>query len=827
MSQFCALAARVPVKQQSVIGGTKISESGVNNLVDSECSDSYFGCMDGFCMLDNVSGGRCLCSNKHAELSKKLNQLMERDERAENVAEYAGDYIRLGAATDGVLKTVNEATQKKSNAQQTSGFSRADWDNMFASIDDDKDEDFVDLDDISNKQGDALYNAAHEMCLEQTPSKCNTTKDMLQMMYAQKIKSDCVAFENSIKKQESEINVKLRDAEQSVRAVAFNEFQNANKYGLGQCQLEFKKCMQTTAGCGNDFVGCVSLSAFENVNQSGKKVAINNALTDIDVSASTMDTLIAKSVLCESVLNNCVNVKDKVWNAFLKDVAPLLKTAELNAEDNLRQSCISNISECYVKSCHEHFDVNQESGSYDMCLSRPENYKSFCRVELDPCLNATGGSYENPSASRLWNGVLSALAALRADACNKEFKSCITDDDRCGADYSKCIGLDGEDIALLCPDDKLTACYHEYEGNVETVRETLANIANGVMLGVQSELLNACQKAVDDAMTKVCGDVDSCDAFIVGEGVGGRSLELKFCEYDGNNEYKNCKQSVKEISDIELGKTVRNSDLSTTKNDRHGYVGVITGQIAWENIEILSDYSGIVSGDDYIATYGDIFYMDDKVKSKIKTEVGSLSNAIKNLIATIESEPRVQFCTTGRQVAGLTSDNGFKQFIGKENNPTFPRIMTNARIMIIERALALAQKNYAYKYSELMKENINETAQLNERYSNIAHENIQRGREDVARQKCLDLGEKSGISGVRSNSKSAKHKVVRDSGNDGNLVGYSSESTYNFKRSVTTTFNIDKMICTKCVRTQNCDKVKKDYCKKWGDEQETCEDIQY
>ena len=74
--QSGVFAARSTVaKQDAFNSGTKINESGVNSLVDAECSDSYFGCMDAFCIVDNVSGGRCQCSNKHIDLSNNVKLL--------------------------------------------------------------------------------------------------------------------------------------------------------------------------------------------------------------------------------------------------------------------------------------------------------------------------------------------------------------------------------------------------------------------------------------------------------------------------------------------------------------------------------------------------------------------------------------------------------------------------------------------------------------------------------------------------------------------------------------------------------------------------------
>lgn len=833
--QMNAFAARSAVAKQDVVGGTKVNEATVSSFMDTECTDSYFGCMDAFCMVDNVSGGRCQCSNKHAELSNQYDEILKKQEDIENISKYGADFVKI-AGVESDINSITESAKKKTvekTEKSKSSLSRDDWNAMFAKNNDDDDEEevesaeYVDNDDISNKHGDELYVAADEMCFEQTPAKCKENGDMLKMLYVQKIKSDCAAFETVVKKESSNTTAKLSDAQNALRNAALDEFESSNKYGLAQCMREFKQCMQTTAGCKTDFAGCVTLSATENVKGEAKTVSLAGDLLDTQISASTMDNLLSKKVLCESVLNNCVAVKDDVWDAFLKDIAPIVKTAELNAEDELRTNCIKTVSDCYVKSCHEHFDVNQEDGSYDMCLSRPENYKSFCKIELEPCLNATGGSYEKPKESRLWNGIIAQLDSMRVTACTDEFKACIQDDERCGEDYSKCIGLDENDIAELCPDDKLTACYHEYDGKKETVRETLANVANGIMLQIHSGLADACENAVKEAMIKTCGNAENCNDLIVSDKVGSRSLELKFCEVnDANNMYANCKTDIKEIMDKELGKTIRNADLSKTKNDRHIYTGLILGDILWNQITPLPDYSGIISGDEYIEKVKDIVYMDDKTKDKVKTEVGAITNMIKSTIATVETDPRVQFCMTGRQVAGLTGDGGLQQYIGKENNATFPNITQSARVAIVNGALLAAQKYYNNKYDELIQRAIDANAQLRARYAEIDDANFHLDVQDSARQKCMALGERAAFSDKVS-GRGAKNEIVRSGGKDDKFVGYSTESTYNFKRQVTTTFSMDKMICTKCVRTQECFITKRDYCKEWDEEEETCEEIKY
>lgn len=813
-----AYGARKTVSKDVMNTDTKIVSATTNTLVDEECQNSYFGCMDTFCMVENIAGGRCQCSNKHATLSAQLNTLMADDERAENIAQYGADFVNLERNLEDKSNVVNSEKRKS--------ISRSDWDKMFSGTDDeDVQDDFVSTDDIYSKRGDELYVAADKMCFEQTPQKCKSLEEMLKLLYVQKIKSDCIAFENSIKKQSGETKVKLADAEKSVRDAALKQYSESNQYGLGQCTKEFKQCIQTTGGCGDGFKACVMLSANENVDKTGKKVTIANDLTSVEISASTVDNLQAKKILCESVLAKCAKVKDSVWENFLKESAFDLKIAEANAESDLRGNCLTGITECYVKACREHFDVNDDKGSYDMCLTRPENYKSFCKVELEPCLNATGGSYAEPDKSRLWVGVMAKLSAMRVDACTNEFKSCIQDDDRCGEDYSKCIGLDVDDVVAVCPTDKLTACYREYAGQKETVEQTLTRTAQGVLLNIESSLKDACQKAVDEAMLKVCGDTENCDGLLLDEGTGARSLEIKFCEI-ADNKYVNCKQTVAEILDKELGKTVRNSDLSKTENERHAFSGVITGLINWQKVSWLKDNSGIMSADNYMEQVSFDSFVDDKVKAKIKTEIGGLGILIKNAISTIESDPKVQFCMTGRQVAGLTMDSGFEQVIGKNNNATFPNITQSARMAIIDSALLKAQENYNKKYSEIIQTYVESEENLRNRYAQIEDSNFYLDVQDSARRKCIELGKNAAISDkVGGTAKKKQIERTRDS--DDALVGTSSESTYNFKRQVTTTFDMANMICRKCERTQKCKKAKSNWCKVWDDETENCEDIKF
>lgn len=850
----CNVLAAVKGNRTSVVNmGTKVVSATNNTLVDTECQDSYFGCMDAFCIVENVSGGRCQCSNKHIELSDRLKNIMDLDNQTYAIATYGVEHIELGRAADDVLASSERAFEKakqdaaddeisdneKSVATITKkkNLSFSDWNSMFSQNDDEDEEEYIyelDTDDVANKKGDELYKVAMDMCFAQTPTKCKESEDMLKMLYVQKIRSDCAAFENAVNKQESESGFKLEDAKRNVRDAALAELKNSNKYTLGQCALEFKKCMRGENVCGEDWTGCVMLTASENMrnNTAGpaaEQITIEGEFTKIKIAGASMDALLAKKPLCDYVTNQCVKEKDNVWDVFVKDVVAEIKSAELVAESDLRTNCLYSVSQCYLKACKDNMDAEDFDGSYDMCLSRPENYKSFCKVELEPCLVATGGSYDFPEKSSLWRGISAKLASLRVDACTNEFKDCIKDKDRCGSDYSHCIGLDNDDVVALCPEDKLTACYQEYKGNKETVHETLERISQGILLNVDNALFAACEKAVLEAMVRVCGDSENCDSLVDLNG-GSHSLKLEWCEYDGKK-YFNCKDDQSAITDIELGKTTRDGDLKKQLHERHYFIGKYDGQIYWDFLEIADDSYGFADIDKYERAVKKFADMDNLAKQRVRSELGSLQSSIKNAIDAIEMDPKVQYCMTGRQVEGLKNDEGFVQIIGKAGNGRFPKLTSTYRRIITLSALHRMRENYFRKYEELLERYLSGEMKLAERYATIEDINHKQDLADPARLACIQLGEGDKFgSGYGHGDTHANTKLNSSGGNDGKLVGFRKESSYTYKRQVTTTFSMDSLVCHKCIRTQKCKSVggaRNDYCKKWESEEEECTDIQF
>lgn len=883
-----SVVARAGTTQKVISSGTKVASATKNVVVSEACQQKYDGCMDSFCMIDNDNGGRCICSDRNAELDSVLAEIEKLDQQSYQMATVGVEKIEMGADADAVMANVNsvvDALDKENN--KTSARRSLNLDLWNTTIDDSDDDIWSSVDSmassIDGKTGDALYRAANSICVAQMP-ECGSELSMLQLMYSQRIKSDCSAYENSLKQQKNASANKLASAQQAMREAALEQYRNANKYDLGQCTTEFKKCMINTGGCGSDFANCASVAASDNTNvnksRRGKTTtySIKGATTTIEISSSTYDTLYAKKPLCENVTKQCVAVADQVWDTFLREVAPQVKSAELIAENNIRQNCIGTISECFQKACKDTIDPNDPDGSYDMCLSRPEAMLNVCKIPLNAC-GIDASSSAKAEESQIWQYVVARLASMRADACTTEVKECLQSADRCGKDYSQCVGLDTDTIVRMCPTEKLTACVQKYKGNTSDLDEYLSSVAQGIMLDIDNSMLTQCQNAADEAMIKVCGDTENCDGLALDDGLGGRSLEYKICKYSTsddsmNIDYSNCRTDVSQIRDSELGRVAGSTtgELGAVTP----LAGVLDGTIYWENID-FDDDGKLSSLDDYLSKI-DATGMSDAQKEKVKSELAVLQRGINNAIDTIEADPTVQYCMTGRRVQGLTrttkTDEGVvrnRTSFGSDEG-RFTGLTQQMRMKIATSALKKAKANYYAKYDELNTKMLQDYATIGERIAEMQNENSLDSRRENARIACTSFAEGAALPRSANPPVGAFGKILTAStiaaaavampftgivgaagmavagasisSGSGNangdaggavsreLVGTKQVSQWNYKEVITATFEWDTLNCHKCTRVQQCSKTRRPwignkYCQTWEEPVETCTDTQF
>ncbi len=323
-------------------------------------------------------------------------------------------------------------------------------------------------------------------------------------------------------------------------------------------------------------------------------------------------------------------------------------------------------------------DPNDPDGSYDMCLSRPETVKSLCKVQIDPCVQAE---------PLILDFVYARLAAMRVDSCTNEVKECLQSEDRCGEDYTQCIGLDTDTIIRMCPYDKLVGCQKVYEDTDirgDAVYEELSTMVQGIMLNIDNSLMTECQNAANEAMIKVCGDVEGCSAFDMDEHMGAESL-VSHKEENGDYVIEGL-VSFANVKIKEVESTADNVKFGTYEVD-------------------LNDYQSKLNEADASAV-------------RVMENLQGVANKINRIIEAISEDPKVKMCTTGRdlsQIFGDSAKRGNTKQDGKtqrdENVKTarFPHLLDSMMLNIINYGMDRAKENYNKKYEEMVGEAIENT----------------------------------------------------------------------------------------------------------------------
>ena len=652
--------------QQGTTVRTKVEATG---LYDQACYDAYFGCMDQFCITDNASGGACNCSDNIAEYDKELAAIQDilseanrlRTEEIERVKAGAdADIIFTGERRydeDGNILAEGQLSEAEEKAQK-----RADLLALFnTSIYEDSSEleSQSAVSNMADMSGAELYNAANELCLAQVPDSCAGDIVFLQQLYSRQITSDCLGYKNSLAQQRTNAENELAAAESEVRTALQESFDSANKYDLGQCMVEFKKCMQTDDACGEDWENCVMTIASENMQNNTATSTAGTTVETVDtydITASTMEMLSAKRPICENVLDQCVAVRDQVWPNFLREAAPTIKVAESIVESKFRQSCLTNISECIQTACRDDI-AGKGIATMDACLSRPEMARSFCKVEIDPC---------ERMEPLIWGYVEDKLAAMRVDACTQEVKDCFTADTRCGPNFENCIGMDYDYIHDICPIDSLVVCK---ANNPNFSMDDLDDMLMGLYLNIDNAMMEQCQNIVDQKMAEVCGSTSDCNRFAADDTIGTGSLRS---QKDGTT-YR--VTGMISFGSIKMG----DSDGETIDDGEGGTIKLGPGEIGVSEYiaKIRESNAGVENAEGII--------------SAIEEELNNIAGTINRTIDMIAEDPEIQYCVNGRDLSQIT---------GEKNASTtgrFPNLLNQVKMQIAISALRQAQDNYNTK----------------------------------------------------------------------------------------------------------------------------------
>ena len=791
-------------KQSALSAGTKVrAKVDATGIYDEECYNQYFGCMDQFCIADNENGGTCQCSDDATKYEAQLEEIRQILVEAERISTEEVEKIQAGANADIIFnggervynKDGSVAKTGESTKSGTTAKTESSTKTLSSFLYDEEDEEEYDDDDMSGKTGKELYAAANKLCKAQMASSCSKDITILTQMYSRQIVSDCKGLANSISQKKQEADSVLAQAKSAVRGALRESFEEANMYDRGTCMVEYKKCMRSEDACGANWENCVFTVASENMQNNAAESVVGTKIETIntyDITASTMEILESKRFICERVLNNCVAVRDYIWNDFLRESAPTIRLAEQNIESKKRQSCLGDISNCIQKACKDDIE-GKGVATMDACLARPDMARSFCKVQIDPC---------ERMEPQIWDYVVSKLAAMRVDACTQEVKDCFTAEDRCGTDFMNCIGMDFNYIHDICPIDKLVVCK---QTNPDFKMSDLDSMLMGLYLNIDNKALENCQNLAEEKMAELCGSTTDCNSFSTDEYIGTNSVKSQ-----------------------KIGTTYR-----------------VTGMISFGSIK-MGDAAGTVKDDGKVLAPGEIGVKDyikevkkknqgvkdsEAIISSIEEELNNIAGTINRTISLVESDQQIQYCISGRNLSQINGK-------GTKKNSTearFPKLLNQYRVMIGMAALRKAQDNYNKKVNEAISEATKSASADVAQY--MCQKIASAGTSSSSEKGIIEqtpLTAPYSISYDVGAGLNAKDLVKGGAGTVSDGLSTSNDAGSNIKVYTTSTFDRAKRSCHICrtITTQSCSTkggslfTKRDTSCTTKVEEPTCEDVE-
>jgi hypothetical protein len=569
------IAARSGTMNSVVQKGPSVQQAASSaGLVNEECKNKWNGCMDMFCILGNENGMRCSCSDQRKNLDSIMNDIDDLDNKIRQYGSSALEKVNLSddqrAYIDAQMAKANAdmsidpnapASQPGAATKKRPSLNQNAFANLSSEItfDAPQEEIIMDGEDLSKFSGDQLKVKAVDLCRKQMPAECRNDMQMLQTMYSQGIASDCKAFEVELNARKKKATENYQVVQAAVREAALDKYEEQNKWDLGQCVVEFGKCMKTEDTCGSEWQRCAT-DLYDQEELGGGAGKGNKTATKdvggITLSGATMFRLESSKVICEGVLNSCVRVKDQVWDRFLTNVAPDLRSAEISSEANTRVSCLTDIAECVRDACMSKFDPKQQEADMNACLTDRNNARQFCalgkpgKLGINKCESALGQG--------LWGYLDAKLASMRIDACTESVKVAVYSDNVCGKKLENCSGMSGDAVLELIVrngasdsrgqnDTVLVACrevptmtdaqradpsFQIDYSNVGATHAKIKVIIGGLLAQIQTGTAAICEEAIAKQMTLVCGSVTNCDGkFAANEtiGKGSVSMDLNDC----------------------------------------------------------------------------------------------------------------------------------------------------------------------------------------------------------------------------------------------------------------------------------------------------------
>lgn len=426
--------SRATTTARTATTGNRISRSAltreeVMTNTYTNCRDIYYSCMDEFCANKDTQLKRCACSsrvNEFDSVKKQLSNVEEKmldfNQRLLTVNMDKEDAEALYKATEGELafsqadtsdskKLLDEIANKLNTSFDSSNFdtslSALSW-----SLNADAAFDNVDSlmgASTTSKTGTALYSAALPVCREMALEVC--TEDELELAvsgYQMSIEQDCNTVAKSYQTQTDQAREKIREGSALLDMSRLDIYQKRNSDDILTCKKKMLTMLTDSTVCGTNLSKCLDTSgryidpstgeAFLTVELANLGNLITRPTSDQTWTSAPgnevfVSFLNSKKKFLEPAMENCQDIADNVWDAFIEDALAQIKLAQESKLEEMRQSCTTLTTQCLADTAESLADFDARAlSTFGVAADKTVNAMcSDVRTACTALLETTGG----------------------------------------------------------------------------------------------------------------------------------------------------------------------------------------------------------------------------------------------------------------------------------------------------------------------------------------------------------------------------------------------------------------------------------------------------
>lgn len=440
---------------------TALNKDAVNQILSknySNCKNVFNECMDEFCANKDAQLKRCACSARIHDFDstkKQLNaaedKLLDFSQRLLTVNLDKEDALAINTATEGEeafydtkdttqSKRALDAIAKKLNTSfKDSNFS-TNVSSLSWSLNADTAFDSVNSmagASTTTKSGTALYAAALPICREMAREVCSEYElSIAENGYQMMIEQDCNTVEKSYKAQVEQTRNKILESSALLDMSRLDIYQKRNSDDILTCKGKMLDMLSDNTVCGATLEKCLDTTG-RYIDPSTGTAFLTANLVDLNklilrpsgdqtwASANTgfVSFLNSKRKYIESASENCQDIADDVWNAFIEDALAQIKLAQSAKLETVRQSCTTLSSQCLSDAIESIEDFDSRALSvFGVIANKTAN--GMCNDILNACSIVLDG------AGDIWSQGMTEISTMETyetmmATCREVGRSCI------------------------------------------------------------------------------------------------------------------------------------------------------------------------------------------------------------------------------------------------------------------------------------------------------------------------------------------------------------------------------------------------------------------